>query len=162
MNARLKQQRQDEANRRRKQRVVKVAFGTIVALIALVFALSFFTPTPADHSAGEGGFRRITASELKVLVDRGEVTIIDVRDTSAYSTAHIPGALQIPVSRIEGEIPYLPKGKPIVTYCTCPAEESSGLAVQILEHRGVKNAAALQGGLEAWQRSGYPIAFGSP
>jgi rhodanese-related sulfurtransferase len=44
--------------------------------------------------------------------------VIDVRDVDAYLAGHIEGALQIPLSYIAGEVPYLRRGKPIVTYCT--------------------------------------------
>ena len=46
------------------------------------------------------------------------LTIIDVRDVDSYKERHIPGALHIPLGYIAGEVPYLPKDKPIVTYCT--------------------------------------------
>jgi rhodanese-related sulfurtransferase len=55
---------------------------------------------------------------LKQRIDRGEVTVIDVRDAESYTKGHIPGSLHIPLARVEGEIPYLPKAKPIVFYCT--------------------------------------------
>jgi 3-mercaptopyruvate sulfurtransferase SseA len=61
---------------------------------------------------------RIGVDELKQRIARGEVTVIDVRDADSYIAGHIPGALHIPLARVEGEIPYLPKGKPIVFYCT--------------------------------------------
>ncbi len=68
----------------------------------------------AEHAA----VPRIMPDELRQKIARGEVTVIDVRDADAYLAAHIPGSLHIPLSRIEGEIPYLPREKPIVTYCT--------------------------------------------
>ena len=46
------------------------------------------------------------------------LTIIDVRDADSYKERHIPGALHIPLAYIAGEVPYLSKDKPIVTYCT--------------------------------------------
>ena len=61
--------------------------------------------------------------------------------------------------RIEGEVPYLAKDKLIVTYCTCPAEESSGQAAMILARGGIK-AKALQGGFEEWTRLGYATGAG--
>jgi rhodanese-related sulfurtransferase len=82
-----------------------------------------------------------------------------VRSIEQFVESHIPGALHIPVSRVQGEIPYLPKDKPIVAYCTCPAEESSGAAALILAHGDIE-AFALTGGLEAWTRAGYPTASG--
>jgi len=61
---------------------------------------------------------RITVDELRARMDRGEVAVIDVRDIEAYRASHIPGALHIPLSFIDGEIPYLPRDKTLVAYCT--------------------------------------------
>lgn len=152
---------------------VMVAVGTFVALslVSLVAwaimkppaatapvdqAAALATPAVEEHRHIEGEFERISIEELKPLVDQGAVTVIDVRSVEQYLASHIPGSLHIPVTRIEGEIPYLPKGKPIVTYCTCPAEESSGEAALILAHGGIQ-AKALVGGLEAWTKLGYPL-----
>jgi rhodanese-related sulfurtransferase len=119
-------------------------------------------PQAAAATTPSGEFARISAADLKPLVERNEVTIIDVRDIDSYLASHIPGSLHIPLSMIEGEIAYLPKGKPIVTYCTCPAEESSGAAAQILQHAGIANVAALLGGLHAWSDGGMPVESGRP
>lgn len=108
-----------------------------------------------EHQHLEGDFERISMADLKPLMDKGQVTLIDVRSMDQFVAAHIPGSMHIPVARIEGEIPYLPKDKLIVTYCTCPAEESSGEAALILAHGGIK-AKALQGGLAAWTDLGNP------
>ena len=61
---------------------------------------------------------RIAPEELKSLVDRGAVTVIDVRDAEHFNIGHIPGAVHIPMAQVEGEIASIPKGKRIVTYCT--------------------------------------------
>ncbi len=76
------------------------------------------TTSAPEQAEDRASVHRITPEELKQKFDRGEVTIIDVRDADAYLAGHIPGALQIPFSRIEGEIPFLPKAKQIVFYCT--------------------------------------------
>lgn len=46
------------------------------------------------------------------------IVIIDVRDADAYLAGHIDGALHIPPQYLQGEMPYLPKDRPIITYCT--------------------------------------------
>jgi len=46
------------------------------------------------------------------------VTLIDVRAADDYKERHIPGAMHIPLAYIDGEVPYLPRDKPIVAYCT--------------------------------------------
>jgi hypothetical protein len=61
---------------------------------------------------------RISVEELQQQIKNGAVTVIDVRDADAYRTGHIPGSMHIPMANIETQIPYLPKAKPIVTYCT--------------------------------------------
>ena len=79
------------------------------------------TAPPAVDTAHEmqvAQVPRIKPQELRDLIAANAVTVIDVRDAQSYSNAHIPGSLHIPLARIDGEVPYLPKGKPIVTYCT--------------------------------------------
>ena len=71
-------------------------------------------PTSASLKA----IPRIDATTLHDRMTRGEVVVIDVRDIDSYTLSHIAGAMHIPLSRIEGEIPYLKGSKPIVTYCT--------------------------------------------
>jgi hypothetical protein len=61
---------------------------------------------------------RIAPEELLEAYNAKSVTIIDVRDVDSYKERHIPGALHIPLAYIQGEIAFLPKDKPIVTYCT--------------------------------------------
>lgn len=118
-----------------------------------------------DHAALEAAIAkvpRVTAEELKVMLDKDEAIVIDVRNASDYVDGHIPGALQIPLSFVEGEIPWFPRDKKIVTYCTCPAEETSGQAVLILQRGGLNNAAALVGGLDTWRARGFNVETGMP
>jgi hypothetical protein len=61
---------------------------------------------------------RISVATLRAKMDRGEVVVMDVRDIDSYTASHIAGAMHIPVSYVESELPYLPRGKPIVAYCT--------------------------------------------
>lgn len=143
----------------------------VIAVVALVgFALDRSNKPAAEPSstpalapppaAAMADAPRIDQAELKALFDAGNVTLLDVRDADAYLASHIPGSLQIPLTRVEGEVSYLPKGKPIVAYCTCPHDEAAVEAVQILEHAGVRGARALRGGLQEWTRLGYPTAAG--
>ena len=83
-------------------------------------AVSTSVAAPAeDHDHGaELSVRRMTATELQAALERGEAVAIDVRDADSFSAGHIPGALHIPLSFIEGEIPYLPRDKTLVAYCT--------------------------------------------
>lgn len=122
-------------------------------------------PDDHDHAALEAEIAkvpRVTVEELKAMLDKGEAVVIDVRTAQDFTDGHIPGALQIPLSFVEGEIPWFPKDKKIVTYCSCPAEETSGQAVLILQRGGLNNSAALVGGIDTWRARGFPIETGMP
>jgi 3-mercaptopyruvate sulfurtransferase SseA len=61
----------------------------------------------------------ITLEEFRKLAVEGAVTIVDVRDSKTFATAHIPGALSIPLGTVGRAAEQLRKlGKPIVTYCS--------------------------------------------
>jgi hypothetical protein len=61
---------------------------------------------------------RIAPEDLRNQLNAGAVTLIDVRAADAYATGHIPGSINIPFASMEGQVDIIPKGKPIVTYCT--------------------------------------------
>jgi predicted sulfurtransferase len=62
---------------------------------------------------------RIEVAELKALVARNEVLILDVRSPDSYKASHAKGAISYPLDRIEkGDFKDIPKDKRIVAYCT--------------------------------------------
>jgi rhodanese-related sulfurtransferase len=131
-----------------KQRVVARLLSILffIGLISLSGRAITFTQdnqTNNDH---------ITVSELKALVAKNEpVVIIDVRGSIS---SKIKGAMHIPLGDIETRIKEIPTDKQIVTYCSCPSEQSSARAAEILKSKGFKNVRALTGGTDAWASSG--------
>lgn len=95
-------------------RVVPVAPVTPVAAVAPVADVAEHAST--DH--GPDSAQRMSPSELSRLLARGEALVLDVREADAYLAGHIDGAVHIPLSFIESELPYLRRGKRIVAYCT--------------------------------------------
>jgi len=77
-----------------------------------VAALSPAATVPGD------GVRRITAAELKALLDKGQAVVIDVRNEGSYNQGHIRGAKLIPATEILSRLSELPRDKTIVTYCS--------------------------------------------
>lgn len=64
---------------------------------------------------------RISASELKELLDQGkDVIVVDLRSELSYQMdqAKIPGALRIPPSEFDARYQGIPRGRSIVMYCT--------------------------------------------
>lgn len=64
---------------------------------------------------------RITVDELRKRMEAGEdFTVIDVRNPQAWaqSDSKIPEAIYVPMDEWEKHLDQIPKGKPIVAYCT--------------------------------------------
>jgi hypothetical protein len=76
-------------------------------------------PAAVPHPQGNRAeVKRIAAEDLRAQLGRNEVTVIDVRTSADYARGHIPGAINIPFASVETQFDTIPKGKPIVTYCT--------------------------------------------
>lgn len=74
--------------------------------------------TPPAQSPDKAEVGRISAEDLQQKWKAGNVTVVDVRDALSFEAGHIPGALNMPLASVEANLDLLPKGKPIVTYCT--------------------------------------------
>jgi adenylyltransferase/sulfurtransferase len=64
---------------------------------------------------------KITAQELKQKMQAGEdFTVLDVRNPQAWAESDVKArdAIRVPADSFEQLLPRIPKGKPIVTYCT--------------------------------------------
>lgn len=111
--------------------------------------------------SGSADKLRIEPGEFTSAFQEGGVTVIDVRTYSQYIQGHIPGALYVPLEHLDQRAQELKAmGRPIVSYCSCPAEESSLAAVAALKRAGIKSARALTGGFQGWVAAGNPIVRG--
>ncbi len=107
----------------------------------------------------------ISADELKTKVtSNNPVTIIDVRSSEGYasSSTTIKGAIHFKVRKLRSRLTYpplkdLPKDREIFTYCSCPKDEASIAAAQILQAAGFKRVKVLQGGWQEWLRANGPV-----
>jgi len=76
-------------------------------------------PVPSAPQNPEDKMPRVNVEDAKKLVEEGKAIIIDVRGTDAYKTAHVKGALDIPLNKLESaDFKDLPKDKRIIAYCT--------------------------------------------
>ena len=102
----------------------------------------------------------ITRAELLRRMSRNDVVVIDVRPDEEYRTAHIPGALSLPLAGLRRHLRELPTSKLIVAYCRGPYCVLAPQALGLLRARGF-TARRLEDGLPEWRAAGLPIASGS-
>ena len=61
---------------------------------------------------------RITIDEVKALMAKNQVLLVDVRDKQSFAESHLPGAINILFDDIPNHVDQLKKEKRvIVTYC---------------------------------------------
>jgi len=135
--------------------VVVVCAVCLILLSGSEYAHAFQT----DKTKGPG-VAFIGAEELKGKLSGGQrVAILDVRSSDGYahSDEKISGALHMKVRRIKHRLSFapmkdVPKNSLVVTYCSCPADESAIAAARILLQNGFTNVRVLKGGWREWQK----------
>jgi len=64
---------------------------------------------------------RVSAEDVKARLARGEpIVFIDSRNPTAWgeSDVKIPGAIRVEADRVRDHLSEIPRGRPIVAYCT--------------------------------------------
>ena len=93
---------------------------------------------------------------------RRDFVVIDARSRDAFLGGHIPGAVNLPSRQISAEtVGQLPRETVLVSYCWGPGCNGSTKAAAKLAALGFQ-VKELIGGIEYWQRDGYPLATGDP
>jgi rhodanese-related sulfurtransferase/biotin operon repressor len=98
----------------------------------------------------------VPAAELLERAKKGLVTVLDVRPEEEYAAGHLPGAINVPVGRLESYLSRLPKRKEVIAYCRGPYCLMSFDAVTKLRKHGWK-ARRLQAGFPEWRAAGLPV-----
>jgi rhodanese-related sulfurtransferase/DNA-binding transcriptional ArsR family regulator len=93
---------------------------------------------------------------LRRKISKGEVTVLDVRPAEEYETAHIRGALSIPLPHLAKRLSELPRRREVVAYCRGPYCVLAIEAVKLLRGKGFK-AVRLEQGVLDWVALGLPI-----
>ena len=99
----------------------------------------------------------ITRAELSARLKEGSVTLLDMRPEDEYAMGHIPGALQVDLSRLDAMAATLNATAEIIAYCRGPFCVYAHQAVARLRQLGLK-ARRLEGGLPEWRADGRQVA----
>ena len=106
-----------------------------------------------------------SAEQAAALLDRPDITLIDLREKRERERhGALPGALHLPYPDLQasigpgGMLHELAKSanKTLVFYCAFG--ERSAMAVQASQDAGIHMARHIQGGIDAWKKSGGPLA----
>jgi rhodanese-related sulfurtransferase len=110
---------------------------------------------------GRDELEPVTLAELRQLVRKADVTVIDVRPRAEFAAGHIPGALSIPLSELKRRMAELPKRREVIAYCRGPYCVFALEAVTLLRKHGFR-ARRSEEGFPDWRAAGLPIVTGVP
>jgi rhodanese-related sulfurtransferase len=103
-----------------------------------------------------GKVPEIAAAELKIRLDQREpVQLIDVRTPGEFSSGHIHGAINVPITQLRSALPALKIDRERSVIAICQTAHRSPPAVRLLQQAGFE-AQQLRGGMLAWQRARFP------
>lgn len=103
--------------------------------------------------------RDLTPAQVKTMLERDEIVLIDVREPAEYAAERIHGALNFPLSTFEPRA--LPSGGERVVL-QCGTGKRSGMALDRCRDAGVQVDAHLGGGISAWVAAGLPTVRFDP
>ncbi len=84
--------------------------------------------------------------------------VLDVRQPDEYATAHVPGAVLIPLGELEARQSEVPEGDPL--YVICAAGGRSLTAATALAATG-RSAVSVAGGTNGWIERGGAVSTGT-
>jgi rhodanese-related sulfurtransferase len=99
--------------------------------------------------------RNLDVQTAATLAEREDVVILDVREQDEWDAGHIPGALFIPMSEIQGRLSEVPSDKTVIVQCR--SGNRSSQVTDYLQQQGFTNIRNMAGGLNAWQAAGLPV-----
>lgn len=97
----------------------------------------------------------VTAAELAAMLRDNAALVVDVREPDEFAGGHIPGAVNLPLSRFDpAKIPAA-DGKSVVL--SCAGGKRSGMALDRCRMAQSQVDTHLAGGFSAWKMAGLPV-----
>ncbi|MEJ2059726.1 MAG: rhodanese-like domain-containing protein [Gammaproteobacteria bacterium] len=116
--------------------------------------------------AAKSCIKEVTPDELeKMMQDKPDLMVLDVRESSEHEQGHVKNALLVPRGILEAaadpsypkHVPELSGGheRPIVCYCATGGR--SAMAAAVLQMMGFKEVYSLAGGFGGWTEAGKDV-----
>ena len=97
--------------------------------------------------AAKSRVQEIPVQDAEQAIREADV-LVDVREADEYAQEHIPGAMNLPLSRLRDGLHTLPRDRRLVLYCL--TGKRSWDAASALRQLGY-DVAMLSGGIETWR-----------
>ena len=128
-----------------------------ILLLFLVLIVTTLSACGSKSDSKAATYSTISAKEAKEMMDKGGVTVVDVRQPEEYAAGHIPGSVLVPNESIGSRQPKALPDLDAVLLVHCHSGVRSRQAARKLSALGYKNVYDF-GGIMNWP---YQIVRGS-
>ena len=112
--------------------------------------------TDAPEIVKEKGVSEISPERARPGIEAAYSQFVDVRTPEEYAAGHAYRARNIPLDELTANLDKIEKNEPV--YLICRSGRRSKEAAEILVQSGFSQAISIEGGMEAWQAAGLPMA----
>jgi len=131
-----------------------VQIGILVIIGLLVFLIASLGGEQTSNTGTLPAF--VSVDEAHQMYTEGTF-VLDVRTPEEWNEFHVPNTTLIPLDELASRVNELPKDQPIVVVCRSGNRSQAGR--DILLQAGF-NVTSMNGGLNEWRASGYPVVSG--
>lgn len=131
-----------------------VQIGILVFVAIVVFLIASLGGEQASNTGTLPAF--VSVDEAYQMYQDGTF-VLDVRTPEEWNEFHAPDTTLIPLDELSARVNELPKDQPIVVVCRSGNRSQTGR--DILLQAGF-NATSMNGGLNEWRATGYPVVSG--
>ena len=93
--------------------------------------------------------------DVQARLTKGEITLVDVRETGEHAAERIAGAICLPLSCFD---PAALPGHPSRVILHCAGGKRSAMALEQCRSAGIEVIGHLRGGIAAWKAAGLPTS----
>jgi rhodanese-related sulfurtransferase len=102
--------------------------------------------------------RTITPAEAARLIREQGALLVDIREPDEHARVRIPGAVNLPLSRLHEAELAVQEGRPVLFHCRSGARTAASAAALAGKTGETCRAFIVEGGLDAWKAAGLPVA----
>lgn len=146
--------------------VVALLLVMLVGLGALIFGRSRTVTAmaggaPPAETAATGSIEHVDAPAAARLLERSDVTVLDLRTPEEFAVAHLAGARLVNYNSPDfaRELARLDRSRTYLIHCA--SGRRSTAALKTFRELGFQRVIHLDGGLRAWQGAGLPVVKGA-
>lgn len=100
----------------------------------------------------------ISMDAVRAGLAKGGIVLVDVREPDEFTAGHVPGAINLPLSKFDPAALPKPEGKQVVVMCR--SGHRAGQAQAIAAAAGRTDVVDYAGSMNEWTAKGGPVVTG--